>query len=93
MWWHNPPFATDSMWWRGKFFVIDSVWKTFPWAAIGVILLVITVALTKKLGSMHARFAQLMLGPSQRTGDAPGVAAMARGTSNVEAHSNLWPGV
>ena len=37
-----------------------------PLAAVGAMLLAVAVALTKALGSVHARYARAMLGPSQR---------------------------
>jgi len=48
--------------------VLDTdVWpETLPWAALGVLLVAMSIALTKVLGTLHARFARAMLGPSER---------------------------
>lgn len=39
---------------------------TLPWAALGVLFLAMTVALTRALGILHARYARAILGPSTR---------------------------
>jgi putative sensor protein len=47
-------------------FSVDSWPETLPWAAIGVLVLAMAVALTKALGQLHARYARALLGPSPR---------------------------
>src|SRR5262249_26466023 len=47
-------------------FDIDTWTETLPWAAVGVLGLAISIALTKMLGIAHARYARAMLGPSER---------------------------
>jgi hypothetical protein len=39
---------------------------TLPWAALGVLGLAMSIALTKALGILHARYARALLGPSER---------------------------
>jgi hypothetical protein len=56
--------------WNHPFVQVDSTWEALPWAALGALLLAVTVTLTRGLGSLHARFARVMLGPSQRSLDA-----------------------
>lgn len=45
--------------------VVDSTVEALPFAALGLLLLAVTVVLTKALGALHARYARAMLGPSQ----------------------------
>jgi Putative sensor len=52
--------------WHHGFMRVDSWAGTLPWAALGVLCLAVAVALTKWLGTMHARYARAMLGPSQQ---------------------------
>ncbi|HET9139576.1 sensor domain-containing protein [Actinophytocola sp.] len=49
---------------------VDSAFEALPYAALGAILLAVSVALTKGLGTLHARYARAMLGPSARKLDA-----------------------
>lgn len=55
------PVVVDS-----SLFNVDSWPETLPWAAAGVLGLAISVALTRALGVLHARYARAMLGPSVR---------------------------
>jgi hypothetical protein len=47
-------------------FDVDTWPETLPIAAIGVLGLAISVALTRALGILHARYARALLGPSER---------------------------
>jgi hypothetical protein len=49
---------------------VDTPFEALPWSAAGAILLAVTVAMTKGLGTLHARYARAMLGPSARKLDA-----------------------
>lgn len=49
-----------------RWITVDSAVTALPWAALGVLLLVATVAFTRGLATAHARFARLLLGPSPR---------------------------
>jgi hypothetical protein len=46
--------------------VFDSWPMTLPWAAVGMLILAAAIALTRGLGSLHARYARAILGPSTR---------------------------
>ena len=74
---------------------VDSTWEALPWAALGALLLAMTVALTKALGSMHARFARAMLGPSHRMVDALARPAGTtdRTTPRMDLRTHVYPGV
>ncbi|GAB3453845.1 sensor domain-containing protein [Actinophytocola sediminis] len=50
--------------WNNDFLRVDTWAETLPWAALGVLALAIAIALTRRLGTLHARFARAMLGPS-----------------------------
>lgn len=63
------PFLPDD--WRAEVWGygvtdVDTWPGTLPWAALGVLALAIAIALTKALGTAHARFARALLGPSPR---------------------------
>jgi hypothetical protein len=49
-----------------RWITVDSTAAALPWAALGVLLLVLTVALTRAMGGGHARFARALLGPGSR---------------------------
>lgn len=56
-----------------RWITIDTTLSALPFAALGVLLLAVTVALTRKLGALHARFARGLLTPTVgtlRSGDA-----------------------
>jgi len=46
--------------------MFDSWLETLPWAGVGVVVLAAAVALTRALGTLHARYARALLGPSVR---------------------------
>jgi hypothetical protein len=83
--------------WNHPFIHVDSTWEALPWAAIGALLLAVTVAMTKVLGSLHARFARAMLGPSQRTLDALAGAPDQRPVNwtatGLDFRTHVYPGV
>ncbi|TNC21420.1 sensor domain-containing protein [Amycolatopsis alkalitolerans] len=45
---------------------ITSAVQALPWAVAGVLVLALSVVLTRELGAVHARFARLALGPGPR---------------------------
>jgi hypothetical protein len=71
---------------------VHSTWEALPWAAVGAVLLAITVALTRVLGALHARFARSLLGPSRRRLDA-----LERSTSPAavdwDFRTHVYPGM
>jgi Putative sensor len=50
----------------GPLFEVDTWPETLPVAAVGVLGLAISIALTRALGILHARYARALLGPSER---------------------------
>ncbi|GAB2960687.1 sensor domain-containing protein [Amycolatopsis acidiphila] len=54
-------FREDQPW-----FVVDSTGKALPWAALGLLVIALSLALTRTLGAGHARFVRLVLGPGPR---------------------------
>lgn len=75
--------------WDNPFFTVDSTWEALPVAALGALLLAVTIVMTRGLGSLHARFARAMLGPSARRVDA-----MAPQASwGVDLRTHVYPGV
>jgi hypothetical protein len=83
------------MW--GEMFTVDSSVEALPLAGLGAILLAMTASVTKHLGTLHARFARAMLGPSQRLlladhrPTATGRAAPHGPT--IELRTHAYPGV
>jgi hypothetical protein len=71
---------------------VDSTFEALPLAAIGALLLAVTVAMTKGLGTLHARYARAMLGPSQRRLDALERRASAPVT-DFDFRTHVYPGV
>ncbi|HEV2784548.1 MAG TPA: sensor domain-containing protein [Actinophytocola sp.] len=78
--------------WGHPFIRVDSAFEALPWAALGALLLAVTVALTKGLGSLHARYARAMLGPSGRKLDAM-AGAPATPSVNWDFRTHVYPGV
>ncbi|HEU5474891.1 MAG TPA: sensor domain-containing protein [Actinophytocola sp.] len=63
------PFLPDDaypVWDDHPMVSIDSSFEALPWAAVGALLLAVTVLITKGLGALHARYARALLGPSVR---------------------------
>ena len=71
---------------------VDSSWEALPWAAIGAVLLALTIAMTRMLGALHARFARALLGPSRRRLDALERATPSPAT-NWDFRTHVYPGV
>ncbi|WP_020667872.1 sensor domain-containing protein [Amycolatopsis nigrescens] len=44
---------------------VDSTVEALPWAALGVLFVALSVALTRSMAGMHAKFAQVLLGPTR----------------------------
>ena len=53
-------FPSDDLRWL----TVDSTVEALPWAALGVLFIALSVALTKALAGMHARVANALLGPT-----------------------------
>jgi putative sensor protein len=70
---------------------VDSTWEALPWAAVGAVLLAVTIALTRVLGMLHARFARGMLGPSRRRLDA--LERTSSPTVDWDFRTHVYPGV
>ncbi|WP_037307666.1 sensor domain-containing protein [Amycolatopsis orientalis] len=51
--------------WDLPWFTVDSTVSALPWAALGVLCIALSVALTKALAGMHARLATALLGPTR----------------------------
>ncbi|WP_158886382.1 sensor domain-containing protein [Amycolatopsis anabasis] len=50
--------------WDVRWITVDSTVEALPWAALGVLFLALSMALTRALGTTHARFARALLGPA-----------------------------
>ncbi|WP_436494190.1 sensor domain-containing protein [Actinokineospora sp. HUAS TT18] len=60
------PDGEYRLWdWNHPWLVVDSTFEALPFAAVGMVLLAGTLVLTKAMGAAHARFARMLLGPSQ----------------------------
>lgn len=46
---------------------VDSTLDALPWAALGALVVAMSIALTRALGMAHARFARALLGPTRST--------------------------
>jgi hypothetical protein len=77
--------------WNHPIVSVDSTWEALPWAALGAMLLAVTVVLTKGLGTLHARYARAMLGPSRRRVDA--MATATRPGWGMDLRTHVFPGV
>jgi hypothetical protein len=53
-------FPSDEVRWL----TVDSTFEALPWAALGVLFIALSVALTRALAGMHARLANALLGPT-----------------------------
>jgi hypothetical protein len=47
-----------------RWITVDSAVEALPWAALGVLCIALSVALTRAMGGGHARLAMAMLGPT-----------------------------
>ncbi|MEU4522354.1 sensor domain-containing protein [Amycolatopsis sp. NPDC024027] len=50
--------------WEVPWLTVDSTVEALPWAALGVLFVALSVALTKALAGTHARLASALLGPT-----------------------------
>ncbi len=66
VYWNWIPDDWQIVLWDHPVVSIDSWIGTLPFAGLGVLLLALTVVVTKGLGVLHARYARAMLGPSER---------------------------
>ena len=58
------PTGSYRLWdWDRPVLVVDSTLEALPFAALGVLVLAVTLAVTRWLGQVHARFARALLGP------------------------------
>lgn len=53
-------FPSDDLRWL----TVDSTVEALPWAALGVLFIALSVALTKALAGTHARLTNALLGPT-----------------------------
>lgn len=56
-----PAYDADLRW-----ITVDSTVEALPWAALGVLFIAVSVALTRSMAAGHARFAAALLGPTRR---------------------------
>jgi hypothetical protein len=87
VYWSWVPSEWQLVMWNHPVVNIDSWIGTLPFAGLGVLLLALTIIVTKGLGTMHAVYARAMLGPSERH------IAKLEGLSTAGAidWSNEWP--
>jgi hypothetical protein len=50
--------------WNVRWITVDSTVGALPWAALGVLFIALSVALTRAMGDFHVRLATVMLGPT-----------------------------
>jgi hypothetical protein len=65
IYWTWLPDSWRPIAWNRPLFEVDTWPATLPWAALGVLVLAMAIALTKALGTVHARYARALLGPSR----------------------------
>ncbi|MQA11223.1 MAG: two-component system sensor kinase [Pseudonocardiaceae bacterium] len=53
--------------WDRPWVIVDSTLEALPWAALGLLLLVVAIVVTKAAGAAHGRFARSLLGPGRAT--------------------------
>lgn len=51
--------------------VIDTAAQALPWAAVGLLVLALSLVLTRSLGMAHARFVRFALGPARKRANWP----------------------
>ncbi|MBN6034249.1 sensor domain-containing protein [Amycolatopsis sp. 195334CR] len=56
-----PAYDADLRW-----ITVDSTVEALPWAALGVLFIAVSVALTRSMAAGHVRFAAALLGPTRR---------------------------
>lgn len=58
------PTGSYRFWdWERPVVVVDSTVEALPFAALGVLVLAVTLVVTRWMGQVHARFARALLGP------------------------------
>jgi hypothetical protein len=87
LYWNWIPSDWQLVLWDHQVVNIDSWVATLPFAGLGLLVLALAVIVTKGLGTLHARYARAMLGPSKRH------IAKLEGLSTAGAidWSNEWP--
>jgi hypothetical protein len=87
LYWNWIPHDWQIVLWNHPVVNVDSWIGTLPFAGLGVLVLALAVIVTKGLGTLHARYARAMLGPSERH------IAKLEGLSTAGAidWSNEWP--
>jgi hypothetical protein len=87
VYWAWMPDDWHAVVWDEAVFRADSWLATLPFAGLGVLILALAIIVTNALGTMHARYARAMLGPSQRH-----IAKLAGlSTAGAIDWSNEWP--
>ncbi len=66
LYWNWIPHDWQVVLWDHPVVRVDSWAETLPFAGLGVLVLALAVMVTKGLGTLHARYARAMLGPSER---------------------------
>jgi hypothetical protein len=74
-------FPSDKMHW----IVVDSTVEALPWAALGVLIGALSVALTRSIATGHARYARALLGPSRRVRRMAGTESPVRDPAVMNA--------
>jgi Putative sensor len=87
LYWSWVPSDWQLVMWNQRVVNIDSWLGTLPFAGLGVLILAVSIIVTKGLGTVHAVYARAMLGPSPRR------IAKLEGLSTAGAidWSNEWP--
>jgi hypothetical protein len=87
VYWSWVPSDWQLVLWDHSFVNIDSWVGTLPFAGLGVLLLALAIVVTNALGTMHARYARAMLGPSPRRIEK----LEGLSTAGAIDWSNEWP--
>jgi hypothetical protein len=87
LYWTWLPGDWQMVLWDHQVVNVDSWLGTVPFAGLGLMVLALAVIVTKGLGTLHARYARAMLGPSERH------ISKLEGLSTAGAidWSNEWP--
>jgi hypothetical protein len=87
LYWNWIPSDWQLVMWDHPVVNIDSWLGTLPFAGLGLLVLALSIIVTKGLGTLHAVYARAMLGPSERH------IAKLEGLSTAGAidWSNEWP--
>lgn len=87
LYWNWIPSDWQLVLWDQPVVTIDSWLGTMPFAGLGLMVLALSIIVTKGLGTLHALYARAMLGPSERR------ISKLEGLSTAGAidWSNEWP--